>query len=151
MSMSFVSSSDRSSVGPLSPKTAFRRCKNSLRSAKDFVDEARQLARKMVQRECRGPGDMIPAMQRIETTYGVPYGVLWSLRYRPPKTVASDLTERLRAVYATMCERQAAALDLEATRAKATLGDALDPTVMGKVDDLLREVAQLIATAKARP
>lgn len=55
-----------------------------------IVDSAANMARDLVQREARGPGDLENAMRRIEARYGVPYATLWSLRYRKPKDIMAS-------------------------------------------------------------
>lgn len=56
--------------------------------------------------ETRGPGDTANAMKRIAARYGVPVSLQWSLRYRPPKRIWSDLLAKLEAAHAAEQERQ---------------------------------------------
>ena len=95
--------------------------------AATFVDEAVEMARNMVARESRGPGDIDNAMSRLEARYGVPYSVFWSLRYKKPKTMDVDIFARIFFAYEAECERQQRLVDEErqATRAKSRLGRAL--------------------------
>jgi hypothetical protein len=89
-----------------------------------IVDSAAFMARAMVQREARGPGDTDNAMRRIETRYGVPYGVLWSLRYRKPKDILASAFLTLSNAYEAECERQRRAIDHDLAIAKAKGGIA---------------------------
>ena len=96
-------------------------------TAASFVNEARQLAGRMVEREMRGPGDLDNAMRRIEQRYGVPYQALWNLRYRTPKEIAAHVYAGIVAAYSDQCDRQARLLKHERTitEAKGLLGKAL--------------------------
>lgn len=64
-----------------------------------YVDEARRMAGDLIARESRGSGDLENAMRRIESRYGIPYGFLWGLRYRPPKDLLMGLFLRLQSAY----------------------------------------------------
>ena len=71
-------------------------CKKRLRkeqgmSSAAYVDEARRLPGWLVSHEIRGSGDTEGAMRRIERCYGVPYAVLWSNRYSPPKSIGAAI------------------------------------------------------------
>lgn len=70
------------------------------------VDEASGIAKWLTRREASGPGDMENAWRRLETRYGLPWRMFWSLRYRPPSSIDSVLFERLRAAYQAERERQ---------------------------------------------
>lgn len=76
-----------------------------------FVEEAAKKASWIIRQEVRGPGDIEPAMRRIEQRHGISYGVLWRLRYRKP----SDL---LVSTFALICD----AYDAELERQKRLLG-----------------------------
>lgn len=92
-----------------------------------LVEEARLKARWLTQREARGPGDIENAMRRIEARYGVPYALLWALRYRPPKDMLVSPYVRLCNAYEAECTRQRRLLDHEEsiTKAKTGIGAAL--------------------------
>jgi hypothetical protein len=105
------------------------------------VADARQWAGELVKREARGPGDMEPAMRRLESKYGIPWRLFWSLRYRPPSYVKHGIWEQLRQAYRAECERQMRLLkheleitkaiagpDAPAVRASEALVDAADET-----------------------
>lgn len=100
---------------------------------------AAEMARNLVQRESRGPGDLENAMRRIEAKYGVPYGILWSLRYRQPKDILVGVFNKLRSAYQAECERQASILEHELTVQKATNHD-VDPALVAAVENLLEQV-----------
>jgi hypothetical protein len=87
-----------------------------------LINDARQWAGALVQREARGPGDTDNAMRRISQRYGVDYGALWSLRYRPPKRIFADIYFQLRAAYEAECERQLRQLEHELTITREKAG-----------------------------
>ena len=87
-----------------------------------FVDQAADWSKKLTSREARGPGDLENAMRRIETRYGIPFSVQWSLRYRKPKGILSGTFARIRAAYAAECERQVRRLEHEIAITKAITG-----------------------------
>ena len=85
------------------------------------VEDARAMAKHLVNREAKGPGDTENAMRRIEARYGVSFATLWGLRYRAPKDMMASAYFRLQAAYQAECERQMRRLEheLEITKAKA--------------------------------
>lgn len=91
-----------------------------------FVQDAQEWARRLVQSESRGPGDIPNAMRRLETRYGVPYSLLYNLRYRPPRDLLVSHFARLQAAYLAECERQKRLFENERkiTEAKTRLGKA---------------------------
>jgi hypothetical protein len=89
-----------------------------------IVDDAASMARTLVRREARGPGDTDNAMRRLEARYGVPYGVLWSLRYRKPKDILASAFLTLSNAYEAECERQRRAIEHDLAIAKAKGGVA---------------------------
>lgn len=99
-------------------------------SATNFVEEASTKASWLVRREVRGPGDLLPAMTRIESRYGIPYSVLWALRYRKPRDLLVSTYARIIAAYDAECERQRRLLEHEQSIKKATtvFGQAMDRT-----------------------
>lgn len=103
------------------------------------VAAAKEMASNLVLRESRGPGDLDNAMRRIEAKYGVPYSVLWSLRYRQPKDILLGVFTKLRAAYQAECARQAALLEHELMRTKA-VDDDLDQKLVAEVEALVRKI-----------
>lgn len=97
-------------------------CKKSLRveqmNEAAIVNQAAQWASELTHHEARGPGDIENAWQRLEYKYGIPTSLLWSLRYRKPKTMSALGLARLHAAYRAECERQMRKLenDIEATK-----------------------------------
>lgn len=70
-------------------------CKFGLRGEKmsseiDFSEEAKTWARFLVTDESRRPGDYKLAMQRVARYAKVPFALLWSLHYRPSKTIPTS-------------------------------------------------------------
>jgi len=86
----------------------------------EAVDQAVGWADALVTKVHRGPGDNVEsAMYRAETKYGVPFSLLWALRYRPPKAMMVGAWSYLQHVYYAECGRQEARLrhELELTKA----------------------------------
>lgn len=100
--------------------------KNSLRegqmSEAAYVEDAAQIARTLVARERRGPGDTENAMRRLEARYGVPFNAWWSLRYRKPKAIVAGLYARILAARDAEIARQQRILALEAEIAGKRMG-----------------------------
>lgn len=103
------------------------------------VATASEMARVMIQREAKGPGDLDNAMRRIEARYGVPYSFLWSLRYRPPKELVVSAWHSLRCAYRSECERQARLLQHEIAVMEA-MDDDVDPHLVEQAEALVRKV-----------
>ncbi len=89
-----------------------------------YVDEAAHLARNLVSRESRGPGDTENAMRRLEARYGLSYQGLWALRYRKPKALLVDVDRRLHAANEHETQRQMRRLQHELEITKLTSGTA---------------------------
>ena len=96
-------------------------------SAVSFVDDAREKSRWLVNRESRGPGDTRGAMERIGRRYGIPYSVLWSLRYRHPNDILVSAYFAIVQAHEAECDRQARLIQHEraSTTAKTWAGRAL--------------------------
>ena len=100
-------------------------------SEKDFCKDAngvnasvkaQQWANELVRREARGPGDMENAMRRLESRYGIPWRMFWSLRYRPPTDVLTGLYFKLHDAYRAECGRQMRKLEHEIAITKIIAG-----------------------------
>lgn len=92
--------------------------------ALDPVSHAQEMARELVLREARGPGDLDNAMRRIETRYGIGYSALWALRYRPPKDIGMRLFGRLKAAWEAERQRQLRQLEHDRWKAEQIAGPA---------------------------
>lgn len=81
----------------------------------------------MVKQEAKCPGDAINAMRRISNRHSVPYSLLWSLKYRPPKDLYVSAFEKLEAAYDKELRSAVSALDQERklTEAKSWIGKSL--------------------------
>lgn len=104
-------------------------CNSFLRKDQDmssavFISHAADLSRRMVAREARGPGDVDNAMRRLEARYGIPYSVLWALRFRKPKTLDVGVFARIIGAHDAECDRQLRAIEheREITHAKTIIG-----------------------------
>lgn len=88
------------------------------------VEAAAHWVNLMVMREAKCPGDIINAMRRLSNRHSVPYSLLWSLKYRPPKDLYVSAFEKLEAAYAKELRSAVSALDHERklTEAKTGIG-----------------------------
>lgn len=68
-----------------------------------FVDDAREMAATLEDCEIFVAGSRPGARQRVARSAGVPASLLHALRYRPPKSIAADVFDKLCAAI----ERQA--------------------------------------------
>ena len=89
-----------------------------------YVEDAAECVSWLVRRETRGPGDLENAMTRLEARYGIPYAVLWSLRYQKPKDILVSVYARIKAAREAEVARQKRLLEHEEsiTHAKTGLG-----------------------------
>jgi hypothetical protein len=55
-----------------------------------YVNEAADWAHELVMAECTKPGDYLNAMRRVATRFSLPYGMLWDLHYRKPKSIGVE-------------------------------------------------------------
>lgn len=78
----------------------------TVRKIMSGVADARAWADKLIRHESRGHGDMENAMRRLESKYGIPWRVFWSLKYRPPTDVFVGVYLQLKAAHDAECERQ---------------------------------------------
>ena len=99
-------------------------------SSVEYIDEAADLSRELTRMKARGPGDLEPAMRRIEREYGIDFWQLWQLRYRRSRirSLAWDVVERIKAAHHCECERQLRKLKHELAITEATAGPD-DPAV----------------------
>ena len=86
-------------------------------TAGEYVEAAREMAASLEDNEVANGIERKYARAKVASLSGISYGLLHSLRYRPPKTIAADLFDRL----CTAVERQARRKigDLENEIAKA--------------------------------
>lgn len=111
-------------------------CEKFLRSMQmpDDVAEAQAWSRALVHCEYRGPGDLTAAIGRVAGHLQVSYGALYSLRYRPPKSVPTRVYKRLEAAYQAMCEKQER---LRSRERKITLGETPIAAALVRAADAL--------------
>jgi hypothetical protein len=108
-------------------------------SSAALVSDARSWANNLILREARGPGDTENAMRRLAARYGLDFGALWSLRYRPPKRIFADVYFSLKAAYEAECERQLRLLEHELAITKAKAG--ADHPAVRAVEALVRSAS----------
>lgn len=106
-------------------------CKSSLRQEQELfeagviddreaVKKAVGWANALVAKVHQGPGDNVEtAMHRAGVKWALPFGLLWALRYRPPKAMTVGAWAYLKHIYDAECGRQEAKLrhELEITKA----------------------------------
>ena len=114
-------------------------CKSRFRSsnkvnASHFVDEARNWALALVRWESRFPGDYGAAMRRVVRSSNVPFGLLWNLHYRTPKTIPVEKYVALAEAFAD-AQRKHYCAERSAVKAKTSLGRYL----LGASDRLVSE------------
>lgn len=107
-------------------------------SARD-VEEAQTKAKALCEREWRFHGDYEAAMHRVSAKYGIPFGTLWGLHYKKPKTVISGVLGMLRQAYEAECARQLSKLRHELSITKET-GNATDLDLVREIEALLEKV-----------
>lgn len=92
-----------------------------------YVDQAAEMAKTLVHREVRGPGDLDNAMRRVERKYGVPYSTLWALRYRKPNDILVGAFLKVAEAYEAQRQEQIKRLEHERsiTQAKGRLASYL--------------------------
>lgn len=103
-------------------------------SSSSFVEEAEQWARDLVRDECRFPGDYRPAMKRVAARSRVPYGLIWNLHYRLPKTLDVEKYAALGAFYADEQKRK-----FMSERSKVRATTALGALLLRAADRLAGE------------
>lgn len=114
------------------------------------IDLATDYARRLVAAEARGPGDLEPAMRRLEARTGIGFWTIWGLWHRKRKEVGHDLFSRLRHAYLSICERQLSSLKHEVALQKALCGDDAFEDIASEMENLLARLETLKAK-KARP
>lgn len=99
------------------------------------ADLAIDYARRLINEEARGPGDIEDAMRRLETKTGLGYWTLWGLWNRRRKVVDRDLFNRVRGAYLAVCEKQLARLrhDLAIEQVRCADDDFKDLVVEAEV------------------
>ena len=97
-----------------------KRFLRGVQMGQSVVGQAREWANMLVHSQCRGPGDFDNAMRRVETKWGIPYGLIWSLRYRPPKDVPGSLLVSLFAAVEDLRETGRKKYEHELAIAQAT-------------------------------
>lgn len=85
-------------------------------TAQDYCD-------RLIKIELPRTGTVTAAMKFIAAREGMDFGFIWSLRYRPAKTVKSEPFRKLKEAYGRALRRQALALQTEIARTKAVQGD----------------------------
>lgn len=108
---------------------------------------AQEYARRMVARECRGPGDIDRTLERLEARYGIGRWQLSHLRKGNAKTIETGLFHRLKCAFIDHCGKQAAQLLHEAEMAKAS-GEYDDG--VADIENQIRALAKQLDAAKGK-
>lgn len=134
----------------LSPKLTITKSENKAKtmSSVDALnpDLAVKYARKMVERESRGNGDQMNALERVGRRCGMTARSLRRLLNGETRDPGIAVFGRIRAAYLDLCQRQISELQHEIEIEKARFGDA-------SFEDLDREVealAEKLRQAKGR-
>ena len=101
-----------------------------LEQIREPVDEAAKWASSMTRSESRGPGDYVPAMERVARKVGVSQSLIWSLHYRKPKDIWTKAYLKLKAAYEQERRRQLGKLVNEMRDAKKS---GADPALVREV------------------
>lgn len=105
------------------------------------AEMATEYARKLINSEVRGPGDVESAMHRLEAKTGIGRWTLWGLRYSRRKTVNAELFNQVRGAYLAYCERQLKTLQHELVLERERRGN-------DDFSDLVAEAETLVAKLK---
>lgn len=108
---------------------------------------AHEYARRMVSRECRGPGDIERALERLEARYGISRWQMSHLRKGNAKTIETGLFHRLKSAFIDHCGKQAARLLHEAEMARQVGEDSDD---VAAIEDQIRTLAARLEIAKGK-
>lgn len=106
----------------MSEKSSCDRSKPALSEAQvsdAYLVSAKEWAEFLIKRETRGPGDYDNAMRRV---HKVPYSLLWSLIYRPPKDIGVRKFLQLRNAYLAACEAEKKRLEDAIKKTRETTG-----------------------------
>lgn len=101
--------------------------------------EAQGFILKMVAKETTGWGDTLPALERIESKYGLPFWTLNHIRIGRAKTVEGGMLRRIKSAYYDMCEKQIMNLKHE-LEMDGRLGDDANSDLLAKISVLAAEV-----------
>ncbi len=117
---------------------AKRVCNKGRSMSSADVADCQFWAGRLIEKERRSAGGKLPAvMDNVSRRSGVRYGTLWSLRYRPPTNIITEVYFRLKALYEAELESQEAKLRHELMLARAAGLDEAN-------SDSYREAAALL-------
>jgi len=85
-------------------------------SAHAYVESARRMAAFV--EESERSNDLNSTRAHLQNRYGLPSGLLYSLRNRPPKSISAELYDRLCAAVESAAEKQMKALEHEIATAR---------------------------------
>jgi len=108
--------------------------------ASGFVDDARKMAAALEDKEVDATGSRRLARDRVARFTGIRISFLHTLRYRPPKTIAADVFDRLCVATERKAAEQIRAAEHEIATARARR--------MGVDDRALCEAAAALAKAR---
>ena len=111
------------------------------------ADVAIDYARKLVNAEARGHGDVEAALDRLEAKTGIGRWTLWALWHKRRKVADGDLIAQLRGAYLSYCEKKIAHWQHEQATEAARCGNDLDADLVAQAEDIL---AKILARKKER-
>lgn len=128
------------------PKLTIRKNENKAKAMSSVTafnpDLAAVYARKMVERESRGNGDQMNALERVGRHCGMTARSLRRLLNGETRDPGVAVFGRIRAAYLDLCARQIAALQHELEIEKARIGDASLEDIGREVEALAERVRQ---------
>ena len=111
--------------------------------ASGFVDDTRTMAEALEDKEVEAAGSRRNARARVARLSGIPLSFLHTLRYRPPKTIAVDIFDRLCVATERKAAEQirAAEHDLSTARARRP---GIDHSALCEVEAALAKARALL-------
>jgi hypothetical protein len=104
--------------------------------------QAQSYIRRMVEKETKGWGDTLPALERLERRYGISFWTMNNIRIGRAKTVEGGILRRIKLAYLDMCERQLKNLQHELEMEGGHNGDDFDSHLLAEVQSLAAKVTQ---------
>lgn len=97
---------------------------------------------RMVEKETKGWGDTLPALERLANRYAIPFWTMNNIRIGRAKTVEGGIMRRVKLAYLDMCERQLKNLQHELELEGGDKADDLDADLLAEVQSLAEKVTQ---------
>ncbi len=111
--------------------------------AASFVDDARRMAAALEDKEVEAGGSRRLARDRVARLSGIRASFLGTLRYRPPKTIAADIFDRLCAATLRKAAEQIRAAEHEISTTRA-LRPGIDHSALREAEIALAKARELL-------